>query len=433
MTVSLPVDHGRVTTRLRGYPVTVLSAGDLLGGRYRLDGPVAGGGMGEVWRATDLALSRTVAVKILRPALLADPSFAARFQAEARTMAALNHSHVANVYDFGRDDSVTYLVMAYVDGRQLAERIATSGRLPAGETMAIVAQAADALDAAHRLGIVHRDVKPANLLISADGTVTLVDFGIARQAAATTALTSAQEVLGTALYMAPEQVSGGAVGPPADIYALGAVAYHALAGQPPFPGENPLEIALRHLSDTPPPLPDDVPAAVRTVVERAMAREPADRYPSAADLAAAARTALVEPDAPVADTVALPVPAAARRRRDSVLVGAVLLLVLSVVGLFLLATAAPPASTGTVHPPAPSVVPSGARPSAVPGAVGGTTPAARPSGTAPSTAPPPASSAPAPAPSPSTAPSPVISASVPSSGGPASAPTPSVSPALFPK
>jgi eukaryotic-like serine/threonine-protein kinase len=408
----------------------VLANGDVLGDRYRLDGPVAGGGMGEVWRATDLELSRTVAVKVLRQSL-GDPSFAARFRAEARTMAALNHPHVANVYDYGRDDHATYLVMAFVDGQPLSERIASAGRLSPDETMAIVAQAADALEAAHRLGIVHRDVKPANLLISDHGTVTLVDFGIARSVTATTALTTGHNVLGTALYMAPEQASGGTVGPAADVYALGAVAYHALAGHPPYPGDNALEVALKHLYDEPAPLPDDVPPRVRALVERAMARDPADRYPSAGAMAVAASAAPQPLGAPrtlgaaqtlgaqtsdPADTLPVPVlvPAPVRtptRRRGLnrggllALVAAVLVL-LAGLGLLALVTANGAPGTGPTHSPlTTSVAPS----SPAQGPAGGG-PTGRPTtpGRTSSSAPAPASSAaapPPPPPSPTAAPS----------------------------
>ncbi|MGC9667479.1 protein kinase domain-containing protein [Planosporangium sp. 12N6] len=261
-----------------------------------MDEPVADGGMGEVWRATDVSLGRTVAVKVLRPALLTDPGFDARFRAEARIMAALAHPNVVNVYDYGHSDvnpgaSVAFLVMAYVDGEPLSRRIAEAGRLPVAETMSIVAQTAEALHAAHQHGIVHRDVKPANLLIQPSGMVTLVDFGIARSPAVTQ-VTTANAIIGTAMYMAPEQASGREVSPATDIYALGAVAYHCLAGHPPFTGEAPLEIALRHVSEEPPPLPADVPPAARQLVERTLAKDPVDRYPTAADLAAAARAVM---------------------------------------------------------------------------------------------------------------------------------------------
>ncbi|HEV7898513.1 MAG TPA: serine/threonine-protein kinase [Planosporangium sp.] len=279
-----------------GYTSTVLSTGDVLSDRYRLDEPVADGGMGQVWRATDVSLGRTVAVKVLRPALLTDPGFDARFRAEARTMAALTHPNVVNVYDYGRSalatgGDVAFLVMAYVDGEPLSRRIADAGRLPTTEAMSVVAQAAEALHAAHLRGIVHRDVKPANLLIQPSGMVTLVDFGVARSAAVTQ-ITTANAILGTAMYMAPEQASGRQVSPATDIYALGAVAYHCLAGHPPFDGDGPLQIALRHVSEEPPPLPGDIPLAARTLVERAMAKDPADRHATAAELAAAARSVM---------------------------------------------------------------------------------------------------------------------------------------------
>jgi serine/threonine-protein kinase len=266
----------------------------VLSDRYRLDERLATGGMGEVWRATDQTLGRTVAVKVLLPALLAQPGFAARFQAEARMMSAVPHPGVVRVYDYGETTvdtgNVVYLVMAYVEGEPLSHRIAAAGRLGAAETMSLVAQAADALEPVHAAGIVHRDVKPANLLVQPDGTVTLVDFGVAHDTASTR-LTGTNMVLGTALYMAPEQVSGQPVSAATDIYALGAVAYHCLAGEPPFGGGTALEIAAHHLHEEPPPLPDDVPAAVRAVVERALAKDPAARYASAAAFAAAARAA----------------------------------------------------------------------------------------------------------------------------------------------
>ena len=163
--------------------------------------------------------------------------------------------------------------MAYVAGEPLSHRIATAGRLPVVDTLSIVAQAADALEAAHVNGIVHRDVKPGNLLVQDDGTVVLVDFGVARSTAVT-AITAANAVPGTVLYMAPEQVSGKPVSPATDIYALGAVAYQCLSGQPPFNGEAPMEIALRHLNDEVPPLPDDIPAPVRELVMCALAKDP---------------------------------------------------------------------------------------------------------------------------------------------------------------
>ncbi|MEU4688559.1 protein kinase [Actinoplanes sp. NPDC023714] len=270
--------------------------GELLGDRYRLDDRLAAGGMGEVWRATDTVLGRPVAVKTLLAGYAGDSGFRTRFQHEARAMASLRHAGVVPVYDFGdAGDDGAYLVMARVDGLPLDKRIAERGSLGPAETMSIVAQAARALAAAHEAGIVHRDVKPGNLIIEPDGTVVLVDFGVARSAQSVT-LTGAREVVGTALYIAPEQVSKQATGPSADIYALGAVAYHCLAGRPPFTGDNPLAVALQHVSEEPPPLPAGVPAPVRELVLRALAKDPEARFPSAAAMADAA-SALQDADA----------------------------------------------------------------------------------------------------------------------------------------
>ncbi|WP_328466634.1 serine/threonine protein kinase [Actinoplanes sp. NBC_00393] len=270
----------------------MLSAGDLLDNRYRLDERVATGGMGDVWRGTDVVLGRTVAVKVLRTAMLEDPEFATRFYGEARMMAAFRHPGVVEVYDYASDgdyegpEQVAYLVMAFVEGEPLSNRV-KEGPLEVAETMSIVAQAADALHAAHENGIVHRDVKPGNLIVKPTGAVILVDFGVARSNAMTS-VTGLNAIVGTALYMAPEQVAKGNLTPATDIYALGAVAYHCIAGRPPFDGDNALQVALRHLEDEPDPLPDHVPADVRELIARAMAKQPADRFQSAAEFAEAA-------------------------------------------------------------------------------------------------------------------------------------------------
>ncbi len=261
----------------------------VLDDRYRLDELLATGGMGAVWRATDLRLDRTVAVKVLSAGLAGDADFVERFRGEARTMAALHHPNIVSVYDHGEDGGDVYLVMEYVAGKPLSQVLEERGRLPADETLRIVAQAATALQVAHDAGIVHRDVKPSNLLIETEGTVRLADFGVARSAA-TAGLTGTQKIMGTVQYMAPEQAMGQGVTPAADIYALGAVAYHCLAGQAPFGGQTPVEVALHHVQDVPPPLPPDVPATTRMLVERAMAKDPLRRFASAAALASAATT-----------------------------------------------------------------------------------------------------------------------------------------------
>ncbi|HTJ31693.1 MAG TPA: serine/threonine-protein kinase [Dactylosporangium sp.] len=269
----------------------MLGPGDVLGDRYRLDEFVASGGMGQVFRATDKTLGRTVAVKVLLPGHVSNAEFGSRFRSEARIMASIGHPGVVGVYDYGETPEGTlFLVMAFVDGRPLGELIAAEGALSVDRTLAIVAQAADALHAAHEKGIIHRDVKPGNLLVGEAGAVTLVDFGVARSEAVTS-VTKVNAVIGTALYMSPEQASGEPISPSADIYALGVVAYHCLTGAPPFNGNSPLEIAIKHLQDEPPPLPEDLPVATRALVERAMAKDPKERFPTAASLAAAARSA----------------------------------------------------------------------------------------------------------------------------------------------
>ncbi|AXO34752.1 serine/threonine protein kinase [Micromonospora sp. B006] len=295
----------------------MLSSDVVLSGRYRLEDRVATGGMGDVWRATDLVLGRPVAVKVLLPALVSDPDFIARFRSEARIMASLRHPGVVQVFDCGEDElpsggRADYLVMEFVAGEPLSRRIEDAGCLEVAETMSIVAQVAQALHAAHGRGIVHRDVKPSNLLVQDDGTVVLVDFGVARSTNVTS-ITSTNAVPGTALYMAPEQAAGRPVSGATDVYALGAVAYCCLTGSPPFTGDNPLQVAVRHLDDEPPELPAEIPASVRELVSRALAKDPADRYPTAAAMADAARAART--DSPTA-TVALRGAASPARSRD---------------------------------------------------------------------------------------------------------------------
>lgn len=268
----------------------MLSQGTTLGGRYRLVERIAGGGMGDVWRGTDEVLGRTVAVKVLLRALLEEPGFAERFHAEARTMATVNHPGVVDIYDYGGENDTAFLVMEYVEGEALSGTLNRVGRLAPARAMALVAQAADALQAAHANGIVHRDVKPGNLLVRPDGTLVLTDFGIARSAHASQ-LTAVGSVLGTASYISPEQAAGEQATPLSDIYALGVVAYQCLSGRRPFEGDNPFELAMRHVRDAAPPLPPDVPQPVRQVVERAMAKDPAARWASASAMAQAARQA----------------------------------------------------------------------------------------------------------------------------------------------
>ncbi|MGR6321235.1 protein kinase domain-containing protein [Micromonospora soli] len=273
----------------------MLTQGVVLSDRYRLSERIATGGMGAVWKCTDTLLDREVAVKVLLPSLVADPEFTTRFHAEARMLAALRHPGIVQVHDFGSatladGSQVSYLVMEYVDGEPLVTWIRRAGRLDPASTMSVVAQAAHALHTAHLAGIVHRDVKPGNLLVKRDGTVVLVDFGIAR-ASTMAGITAAHMVLGTASYMSPEQAAGQPVSAATDVYALGVVAYFCLAGRPPFEGDNPLQVAMRHVQDEPPPLPQGTPPAVAEVVRRALAKSAGDRYPSGLAMAEAAQDA----------------------------------------------------------------------------------------------------------------------------------------------
>jgi serine/threonine-protein kinase len=288
-----------------------------LAGRYRLDERIGVGGMGEVWRATDEVLGRLVAVKLMLADLAHDPEFHRRFHREARAMASVSHRHVAAVHDFGVDRAGAFLVMEFVPGEPLARTLARQGRLGPATTTRLVAEVADALHAVHGQGIVHRDVKPANLMVRPDGAVVLTDFGIVRDAAAS-AMTQSGAVLGTPSYLAPEQVLGQPATPRSDIYALGVVAYECLAGRRPFQGDNPYAVANQRLQERPPPLTGD--PGVVAVVERALATHPAQRWPDAATFAAAARQAgaALPPDAE-ARTLrppAAPAPSAPAGRAD---------------------------------------------------------------------------------------------------------------------
>jgi serine/threonine-protein kinase len=271
------------------------AAGTMLSGRYRLDERIAAGGMGEVWRGTDEVLGRPVAVKLLRRAHLGDEALASRFRAEARYAAALSHPGIARVFDYGESDRHAmhgaYLVMELIDGEPLSALLARSGRLSAGAALDIIGQSALALHAAHQAGIVHRDIKPGNLLITADGRVKITDFGIARAVQASQAghLTQTGMVMGTAQYVSPEQASGLPVSAASDIYSLGVVGYQCLAGRLPFIAETAIALALSHVREEPPPLPADVPAGVRDLVGRMMAKRPEQRPASALQVAERAR------------------------------------------------------------------------------------------------------------------------------------------------
>ena len=277
----------------------------LLAGRYRLTDRIAAGGMGEVWRAEDDLLNRAVAVKLLPTGRAGDEAFLARFRAEARYAASLSHPGIARVYDYGESAEFggAYLVMELVNGEPLSAILARAGRLSPDATLDIVSQAARALDAAHQAGIVHRDIKPGNLLVAADGTTKITDFGIATAVAAAQAshLTETGMVMGTAMYVSPEQATGAPVTDASDIYSLGVVAYECLAGHPPFTASEPLAIAFAHKHEPVPALPPDVPPPVSDLVYHMLAKTPEERPASVrvvADRADVLRDALALGESP---------------------------------------------------------------------------------------------------------------------------------------
>ncbi|MFD2092527.1 serine/threonine protein kinase [Blastococcus deserti] len=271
-----------------------LSIGSLLAGRYEITAPIAVGGMGEVWKARDQVLDRIVAAKVLKSEFTGDPSFLARFRNEARHTAALTHPNIASVYDYGEtvDDTGTqklaFLVMEFVEGQPLVTILHEEGALPVDWTLHVLGQSADGLSAAHRAGVVHRDIKPGNLMVRPDGVVKLTDFGIA-QARDTTPLTRTGMVVGTAQYLSPEQAQGMEVTAASDVYSLGVVGYECLTGSRPFDGASQVAIALAHINRPPPPLPAHIPPAVRLLIERALAKDPADRFPDGGAFAEAIR------------------------------------------------------------------------------------------------------------------------------------------------
>ena len=264
------------------------SSGLTFGGRYQLTSRVAIGGMGEVWQATDLVIGRTVAIKILKDEYLGDPGFLERFRAEARHAALVNHEGIANVFDYGEEDGSAFLVMELVPGEALSAILERERVLSTDRVLDIVAQTANALHAAHAAGLVHRDIKPGNLLITPDGRVKITDFGIAR-IADQVPLTATGQVMGTVQYLSPEQASGHPASPSTDTYSLGIVAYEALAGRRPFTGESQVAIAMAQINETPPELPVTVSEPVRNLVYSCIAKNPADRPASAINLARAAQ------------------------------------------------------------------------------------------------------------------------------------------------
>jgi serine/threonine-protein kinase len=321
--------------------------GSRLGGRYRLTERLAFGGMGEVWQGIDEILGRDVAIKILRSDLAGDNAFQRRFREEARTAGGLSHPGIAAVYDYGESplappinetqetpvhqSETSYLVMELVPGEPLSAVLSREAPLDVDRTLDLIAQTARALHAAHMRGVVHRDVKPANLMVTPDHRVKVTDFGIARPQDHEP-LTATGQVMGTAHYLAPELARGHEATPLSDVYALGVVIYECLAGRRPFEGDNQVAVATAHLAEPPPPLPETLQPEIRRIVEISMEKEPGLRFRGANAFAAALESAryrilaglppaadvfLGDPPPDQTDTVPLTTPVAATSRTSS--------------------------------------------------------------------------------------------------------------------
>jgi eukaryotic-like serine/threonine-protein kinase len=355
----------------------------VLNGRYEVESRLGEGGMATVFGGTDRVLGRKVAVKVLARQYARDRTSVERFRREAQAAAGLNHPNVVSVFDTGSDDGVHYIVMEHVEGRTLADIIRQEGALPPARAAGIAIDVCRALSSAHEKGMVHRDVKPGNVLLTPDGGVKVADFGIARVASGEP-LTATGSVLGTASYLSPEQATGGQIDARSDIYSLGCVLYEMLTGQTPFAGDTPVSIAYKHVEEQPtaPSLVNRaVPPGMEAVVAKAMAKDPADRYQSTAHMAsdigaaapaatpaqteavpAADRTELlpVSPDGP-ASTAPLPetVPREARRRWWPLAAAATALAILGVALALTLGTETPlPTASPTSPPSSPSPSPS---------------------------------------------------------------------------
>jgi len=285
-----------------GSPQGALGVGDVIADRYRLEASLARGGMATVWRAVDQVLARPVAVKVLHTHLAADPDFVARFRREAVAAARVAHPSIVAIYDTCAEPEA--IVMELVDGRTLRDELDNRRFLPAPEAVEIASGIAQALEVAHKAGLVHRDVKPANVLLSSDGRLKVADFGIAKAARPDedpelADLTSVGSMVGTAKYLAPEQVSGGDVDARTDVYALGAVLYEMVCGRPPFQGDNDLATATARLHaspERPRSVLRTVPERLDAIIMRALAHDPDDRYPSASALWADLQAAPLDTD-----------------------------------------------------------------------------------------------------------------------------------------
>lgn len=257
--------------------------GKVLAERYELIEKIAEGGMARVYRGRDLLLKRTVAIKMLKDQMTGDAAFIRRFEREAQSAAALSHPHIVNIYDVGEQDGAYYMIMEYVDGINLKQYIREKGRLPVHEAIQVSRQIAEALEQAHKAGVVHRDIKPQNILFSRDGKVKVADFGIAIAGDGAT-VTVGDEIIGTVQYIAPEQARGEVAGKQSDIYSLGIVLYEMITGKVPFTGESPVAVAMKHIQEQivpPGRLVSDLPEQLEQIIMKAVEKDAANRYKTA--------------------------------------------------------------------------------------------------------------------------------------------------------
>jgi serine/threonine-protein kinase len=290
--------------------------GVTLSDRYRLERLIATGGMGQVWEGKDSRLGRQVAIKVLKAEFSTDAEFVERFRAEARTVAMLNHPGIASVYDYGETEladagRTAYLVMELVNGEPLNSVIKRTGRLSLRHSLDMLEQTGRALQVAHNAGLVHRDVKPGNIMITPTGQVKLTDFGIAKAVDAAP-VTQTGMVMGTAQYIAPEQALGRDATAASDVYSLGVVGYESVSGRRPFTGDGALTVAMKHIKEQPPPLPADLPPNVRELIEITLSKEPSQRYRTGgafADAVAAVRAGRRPPRPNQAPTIGRASPA----------------------------------------------------------------------------------------------------------------------------
>src|SRR4051794_36945534 len=278
--------------------------GERIAGRYELEELVGTGGMSSVYCALDTLLERRVALKVLHPHYGSDDEYVERFRHEARSVAQLSHPNIVTVIDRGQDDGQQYIVFEYIDGESLKELVDRTGPLPCRRAIELALQIADALAFAHQHGLVHRDVKPQNVLLTPDGDAKVTDFGIARSLDVEHGVTQTGTVLGTSNYLSPEQASGKPTTRATDVYSLGVVLFEVLTGDVPFPGDNFVAVAMKHINE---PVPDlverrpDAPLRLVAAIERALEKDPARRFQTMDQFARELRRCLAELDEPDAE------------------------------------------------------------------------------------------------------------------------------------